>query len=596
MAKMPISPEELKLYFQGNKRHAAFEETEKLYQKLKKHAEGELPGDLIKKRRPSESNETHAYRNEIYVAKTKNPITKVINSLSKIRRSQDWGINYKEVFLPANVVEDERLEAYCESNYPGYESLTNWMFSIGLKNQCVDGNAVIAVFPKEMDWAENGFPRAVAMLFNSDNVVFFEEGEDFAILKSTETSDLTDGDKTTYNAGAVYYVISTTFFARYDQVNASLNFQRTQYYEHNFGKLPVFKLPAQYLKNKGNTTIQESRLAPMLPHLDEAAREYSDLQAAKVQHMFPLFWYVSTKDCGHCAGSGKVIDKSTTEHCVANCNICTGTGKVKFSPYSAIEINPAKLGEQQVPVPGAGYISRDVEIIKHQEESCQQHLYEALSSINMQFMDQTPLNISGEAKSVDREELNNFVYSVAEDLVRAMDRIYYWINEWRYSFAVPDKNKRREMLPKINVPENFDLLPEGYLMDEIGKAKTAKVNPNLIAVMEHDYAVKKFYNDPEIAAFSALYFDLDPMPALSEDEKMVRLSNKGVSVEDYVISCNLVTFLKRALGEKGDVFRKMKYDDKMKALLVYAKEKMKVISEADKLRIAVQGETEPILN
>jgi len=594
MAKIPLTLDEFKLYFQGNLKHSCYPDTVDVYDKLKVHAFGEVPERLINKRRPSESEDTMAYRKEIYVPKTKNPITKVVNSLAKIRRSPDWSINYKDAFIPASVVEEEQLQEYCENSYPGYESVTNWIFSVLLQNMCVDPNSIVAIFPKSLNIQENEYFKPVAVLFNSDATIFFEEGEEFAILKSSERSSLIDIDQANsnladYNIGGVFYVFTKTYYAKYEQVNTSLDFNRTEYYEHNFGKLPVFKVPAQFWKNKGNTLLQESRLAPMIPHLDEAAREYSDLQAAKVMHMYPLMWYYTNKKCGHCGGTGKVINQNNLADGPVKCTVCD-EGRVKFSPYAVMSVDIPQIGEQAAPTPPAGYVNRDVEIIKHQEESCKVHLYEALSGVNMQFLDQTPLNISGEAKNVDREELNNFVYSYAEDLVRVMDRIYYWINEWRYSFVIPDKKKRLEMLPRINVPENFDLLPADYLIDEITKGKTGKVNPVLIAAMEHDYAVKKFYNNPEVAEFIGMYFDLDPLPALGDDDKMLRLSNKGVAPEDYVISCNLYTFIQTALLEKKDAFRKMDYNAKMAVLRSYAQAKMKVISDADKVKIAVMQE------
>jgi hypothetical protein len=571
-----LTTEQLKLFFIGKQKHRAYLETVDLMTKIKTHADGIVPETLIGKRRPSESETTMAYRKDIYVPKTKNPIGKVISSLTKIRRSPDWAITYDEAAVPATIVEGERLQDYCEKNYPGCSSVTNWVFSVLLKNQCVDANAIIAVVPMNLEAAnQNEYYTPLAMVFNSDQVYFYEEGSEYAILQSNERSSLTPYDpQKQLSPGTVYYVITTTEYMKWEQTPLG-DYERTQYLFHGKNELPVFKIRAQFLKQKENTVIQESRISGMVPSLDEAAREYSDLQAAKVQHMYPLFWYIQSKECKACSGTGKVTGAKGITDC-QQCydeNLKTSTGRIKFSPYAHLQVDPPSIGDKSVPTPPAGYVSRDVDIIKHQEESVKSHLFDALASINMQFLDQTPLNISGDAKNVDREELNNFVYSFAEDLVATMDRCYYWINEWRYATIVPDKDKRMLMLPKITVPQNFDLLPSDYLIDEITKGKNAKANAFIVQTMEREYAVKKFYNNPELVDYINLYYDLDPLPGLEVADKESLYMNKAITQMDLVVSTYLPHFIKRALIENKD-FGDMDFEKQVEIIEGYGQEKI----------------------
>jgi hypothetical protein len=582
-----LKPELLQSYFNGQRFHRAYKETVEQYDKLRLHADGCVPDKLIHDRRPSESVETMEYRKKIYVPKTKNPIGKVISSLSKIRRSPDWSVKYDEKSFPPSIVEEETLQAYCEENYPGHGSITNWVFSVFLKNYCIDPNSVVCVLPINPDAAaQNEYYKPIATLYNSPQIIYYEDGAEYAVLRSSERSSLITADENgNYpTLGLVHYVVTTTYFEKYEQQNSG-DHVRTQQIFHNFGKLPVFKIRAQFLKQKENTIIQESRLAPMVSDLDEAAREYSDLQAAKVQHMYPLFWLVQSKECMTCKGAGQIATPQGPTNCTACYDQETkqSTGKVKFTPYAHLSVDPPAIGDKSIPMPPAGYVGRDVEIIKHQEESVKNHLFDSLASINMQFLDQTPLNISGEAKKTDREELQNFVYTVAEDIVATMDRAYFFTNEWRYSIILSDANKRKEMLPQIAVPEQFDLLPADYLMDDITKAKTAKVSPLLIATMEEDFAVKKFYNSPELSTQIAICYQLDPLPALSVDEKMSLLSNKGIVQQDYVISAYIVSFVKRAIDEEKDFVNKpMK--DQMDIMRKYADEKIKVSDKAEQAK------------
>jgi len=598
---MPVAifptADQLKDYFLGGKKHKPYDETVKLFEAMKVHINKVTPDALINERRPSESTEVQTYRKLIYKSKTSSPPLKVLNSLGKIRRSKDWMIKFPEN-RNSSIIDNETLKAYCTINYPFYGSVEQWAFSELIKTQGVDANAYIAVIPQFFEIQQSEYFKPVAIIFHCDQVLYPPDKGDYCILKSTDKVDITDGSSNvTFNEGEVYYVINPEFIIRYEQINHARDFKPLKY-TNPFGEIPVFKIKAVSKQQKDNSNIQVTRLDPMLHSLDEAAREYSDLQAVKVQHANPLFWYIQSADCDACNSLGKVtiqepvegantmLATPLTRACTVTCKKCGGTGKLKFSPYVSLAIKPASLGEQNVPTPPAGYVQRDVEVMKFLQESVKSHLYDALASVNMQFLDQTPLSISGEAKQVDREELNNFVYSFAEDMIWCIDKVIFWINEWRYYIRIPDINKRREQLPEIPVPENFDLLPSEYLVDEISKAKTSKVNPVLVAAMEQDFAAKKFYNKPDVAQMLACVYDLNPLPGLTDDEKMVRLSNKGITQEDYVISSNIEQFVKRAIKEEKD-FLKMTWSDQVKVMKKYAKDKVTENSTVAKVMVAV---------
>lgn len=569
-----ISNEKMQMYFTSNGiYYPLFTESVKLYDSLRIHADGEFPGTMIKERRPSETEEILEYRQATYKAITKLPISKVVTSFSKIRRSPDWCIDYPKI-KTAKIVEDETLQKYCSDNLPAYGSITNWLFGLLLKQNLIDANAVIAVIPLEAI-QEDRYTKPVPIVFNSNQVVEFNEKEKFAILRSKrKTSYILDGNA--YQTGDIFYYIDDKEVIIYEQGKDGFVavFQQTNI----IGQFPVFKVKAEAYKQYDNLNLSRSRIDAMVPFLDEAACEYSDLKGSKIQHLYPLFWYYQNKNCNICGGAGN----KPTDNGPVQCTSCGGSGKVKFSPFAHLQIDPAELGKQANPMPPAGYITRDTAILELQEKSVEKNNYKALAAINMQFLDQTPLSISGDAKQVDREELNNTVYNFAEDLVYSADKVIYFINEWRYFFLVPDAKARMEMLPNIPVPQNFDLLPEDYLMKEVTDARTAKINPLLIATLEQQLAAKKFYNQPNLANNIKLYFDLDPLPGVSTDEKLSMLSNKGCTQTDYIISNYMASFIKRALRE-DERFGEKNYDEQMKVLAKYAEEKIKANDEASQM-------------
>ena len=323
-----------------------------------------------------------------------------------------------------------------------------------------------------------------------------------------------------------------------------------------------------FFADRCQETIYQSRIAAVVPSLNEAVREYSDLQAEILQHVHSEKYVYTNAECKRCRGAGVVVSEGVQNECPQ----CKGVGSaLGVTPYGIHIIAAGKAGEMAIPAPPIGYINKSTEIARLQSERVAQHIYNALSTINMEFLAQTPLNQSGAAKEVDKDELNNLVSAVAEDIVKIMDRVYYFICEYRYSLLVPDAQARRAMLPSIFVPERFDLLNTSHILAEIASAKTTGVNPVLVRQMEIDYARKKFNASPETADLLQTIYSLDPLAGTGEDEKMSRLANKGILESDYVISCNIEQFIKRAQRGDADFFRKT-YQEQKEVLLKYADE------------------------
>ncbi|MDF2381324.1 hypothetical protein JMG10_07600 [Nostoc ellipsosporum NOK] len=570
-----ISNQDLQVYFTGASQYPLYRESVRLYESLRVHADGDFPKEMIEERRPSESEDILDYRKKTYKPITKLPMSKVIGSFGKIRRSPDWAISFPQDKTPARVVPEESLERYCMNNLPAYGSVEYWAFGILLKQNLIDANAVVAVIPLE-EITTQAFAKPVPILFNSDQVLCFNEQEKYAVLKSKKMVNYWDANNQ-LQTGNVFYYIDDKEVVVFEQ--GPSGFTSTFSIVNTTGLFPVFKVKAEAFKQYDNMILSRSRLDAMVPFLDEAACEYSDLKGSKIQHLYPLFWYTKDKDCVSCNGTGKTPGEDGAKQCSA----CGGDGKVKFSPFAHIEVKARGIGESGAPYSEpAGYITRDTKILELQEKSVEANNFKALAAINMQFLDQTPLAISGEAKQTDREELQNTVYNVAEDLIYSIDKVIFLINEWRYSFLVPDQTKRTAMLPNIPVPQNYDLLPADYLMKEVTDARTGKINPLLVATLEQQLAAKKFYNQPDLASNVKLYYDLDPLPGYSVEDKMVLLQNKAITQEDYVLSSYMPAFIKRALREDPS-FQSKPYQSQLEVLQKYAQDKIKVVDEAAKL-------------
>jgi hypothetical protein len=332
----------------------------------------------------------------------------------------------------------------------------------------------------------------------------------------------------------------------------------------------------------------------MIPSLNEAAREYSDLQAEIVQHIHSEKYIYTNTECPVCRGNGTIMGEKDADGNHKKCTHCNGSGNINsISPYGEYLVAPGrKTDEYQLPTPPLGYIQKSTEIARLQDERVRNHIFDSLSAVNMEFLAETPLNQSGIAKEVDRDELNNFVNSIAEDVVMVLDNVYYFICHYRYSFLVMNREEREKMLPVIAVPEKFDLLNSSLLINEIQTAKTAKVNPVLIKYMEIELARKKYNADSQISCEVECVFELDPLYGYEQDDKMTMLSNGGITERDYIVSCNIAQFVQRAFNENID-FNQKSFAEKQKLITGYADEVIKENSVKEALKSDIENQLNP---
>lgn len=550
MPKLSFTQSEVDDYLKGKRNHFFKEKTVNMALDMAIHADGIFPLRLLRQRRPNEPLEVLEYRELIWTPITKPTLSKVFSSLQKIRRSRDWSIKYEGLDQYTKIAEDEDLESYCETNFPYFTSLTNWVFSILLRKYLIDSNAVVLVLPIDQIVAPNEYLKPFPEIFDSVFVIDYRE-EDYAVLENpTPVSYMHEGEE---KAGKSYFFVTTAAIFRYDQVDNDQGFKLVMNYTHGLGFLPVFKLGGILIDQADRQFLFESRIAAMLPELNEAVREYSDLQAAKVLHIYPERWEYTNNECRDCKGTGKRRNPYWTETCNCEpdieCHKCHGHGYVVAGPYSKMLLKPTDPLNpgSSIPSPPAGYIQKDIAIVSVQQDGVDGHIFKALSAINFEFLAQTPLNQSGTAKEVDKDELNNTVNSIAEDIVAIMDKVYKAIAYYRYKelYSFQDIDA---MLPQTTVPQIFDLLSTQHLEDELVTSRKNNLNPVILNAMEIDFASKRF-NDQTVRDMVALTLELDPLPNIDEADKVLMLQNEGITKVTYIVSSNIHTFIQQAIDD-----------------------------------------------
>ncbi len=577
-----ITTEFISAYFQG-KRSEHYEKAVDIYNHISFHFDGyfrranenillmeeENPyfTRLIDMRRPSESDIIRNYRRDVYLPKTKAPCEKVANSLKKIVKSQDWCIDYSHSEQPPRLPENETLQYYCEKEYPYFGCVEAWAYMFGLNNMLKDPNAICMVLPTNINKKGNEFYKPYSYIIPTKQVLDFAENEYCVYVEK-------DFQKT-----RIIKVLTTVGLYACTKNNDTIII--TDIVIHNIGKLPAWKLGGIPIEIQEKQTLFDSFISGMLPDLDAAAQDVSDFQAEKVQHVFSTMWYFSGQECNNCHGTGKVQKQGKQTVCPT----CEGVGALRKSPYKDMMIKqPDKLSSDiAMPTPPAGYITKPTEMVKIMEGIIENDIYNALSAINFEFLADTPLNQSGKAKEVDRDELNTFVYSVAYNFVENIIKpVYYFIAEWRYKDFIGNPEIRKKMMPTIPIPERFEVLTESIVSEQLSKAYEKGFSTEAIINLEIDYMNKRFNNSPEILERMTVKRTLDPLFGKKPDEKQALQITGSVPEKDFIISTYIDNFLTRAIIE-NDKFLTLDYAEQMKKINQYAEEKIKETKASEKV-------------
>lgn len=570
-----ITPDLVKKFIKETHRHASYTETVDIADHLSFHIDGYEPEiehnqinrlidrmnnpftevanpyfhKLIDHRRPRESAKIKAYRRQIWANVTKQTTSKVISSLNKIVRAEDWRIDYSKSEKPKKIPDNEQLEVYAERKYPFFQSIENWAYNFGLEKMLSDPNGLVVVLPQTFEVEANEFLKPFGEYVPSKDVLEFSKH--LLIYKSMHTGHFHEKGKT--HKTPIFILMDENSIWTSQKINAKGDFNLEERMVTNFGQIPAFKMGGKAIKIIENIPVFESYLNPMLPSLDEASREYSDNQAEVVQHIHSTMWGIAGQDCHTCNGVGRVQKDGKQ----VACGDCKGEGVMPMSPYKNLTMKRPKLDDDKIPLPPMGFIEKNTDIVKLQDERIGRHFLRALESVNMEFLAKTPLNESGKAKEIDKEELNNFVYKVGFNLVtNVMRPIYWWVAKYRYGELIQNDEEIVSLLPFIPVPEKFNLISVDMIVKRIKDAIDAGLDPSIIDELQVDYINKRFRQQPMLRDKLKTINDLNPLSSSSkeeiEDMEMARLVTKL----DAVTALYINSFVERAMHDNEDFLLK----------------------------------------
>ncbi len=545
---MEFTPALIKKYHQEkNRRHTFYADTVEMYQNLDIHFNGKYPTKLIEDRRPNESAEIKDYRIKLFKPITKGVTSAVYNALMKIYRSDEWGIRFDKSKVPSIIIEEETPNDYINEHLPYFGNLSAWGFNVLLPRMMYDPNAWVLTAPINPFKQDNEYFKPIPIIYSCEQVIDYELNE-WVLLRSEEKSRYTYSG--TIVEGAVYLLVDRMNITKYEQRNNSDGFIEAEVFPHNFGYVPCHPIGNLIEKNTVEAILFKSRIESMLPYLDEALREYNDLQAVVVQHSNPKFWMYEAQDCAKCRGVGTV---KNSEGVSIKCATCGGRGSAPVNPFDITVVRPSTGDQQDTPTPPMGYVTLDQAFIETQDKRIANHVYSALSTINMQYLANTPLTQSGVAKEIDKDELKNFYFSYGEDIVRVLDLVTWDILNYRYGQMNVDLEELRPFIP---VPTKLNTVTNGIIMEELKGMKSAGLNSEIVksgylALIENQYS-----NEPEQKMVLMEKINMDFLAGLSDDSINLSMQMNTVDRLDVVIHYNIGFLIDQAIALDKKYFDK----------------------------------------
>lgn len=553
-----------------NEKPEGFEE----YTNFGYYADDDYPAELIDKQRPNEHEVVRRYRRETYQPVFCEIFERILNSLQKIQRAD----GYVAKFPPnedARIAEDETLEYYLTHNFGTQKSLMRWCFNVALKQYVIGANSQCVVWAREPE-SPTEYRKPYAMIIPTDKIMKVVDGEllvwaEDSLFEYSETYE-----RYVREPQKEFYSIDRVRWAKW-RVGKYNKVELVEEKPMTLDVVPFFALGGVIEEEEWDEGYIEyqSRFKGILPWLNVATVEFSDLRAEITMHQNSTMWIYEDQQCPSCYGSGYVTRDNQKVKCT---NSGCVNGHIPTSPFDIIRIRPAKenMGETAAPTPPAGYVQKQTEIAKLQADRIEGYRYKALAAVNMQFLDVAPTAQSGVAKAYDRDETNNTFYGVATDIARIYEGIADLCARWRYTDMGADIEA---MLPKVLIPNTFDVVGSGYLVEEMKIAKDSGINDAVLAQIEKELIRKRFADQPMLQKQLFDAYDLDPMSGMTEDEKALRVSNRGASKQDYIISSYITDFVRRAYETEAN-FGERSSEEKLAVLRRFADEKMRAVSAA----------------
>lgn len=520
------------------------------YHSLKLHSDGKADEaeHLMKTYQPSEPEWAIQYKKDNFRPITKAPFNKVKNAIAKIQRARDLIIN--EGVNSPKVKESETLYKYAFEKLPKFNSLNQWFFNYQIKNYLTDSNGIIVIAPKYIlddDYEEEyqnlpttEYLQPIPYYFNIKKVWYNDD--DLLIIRYEDNC---------------FFVVNKIGYYKVELIDKiKAIYKTTDLYIHNLGYTPAIE-NGGVLTTEDDDIYYESWVNGIIADFDQALLENIDKNVTIKQHLYPERVEFTQNECTVCNGTGNIsVLNRFNKHVTQACGTCKGEGYKVGSPFGIHKVRPAMNSEENsipdwAPVK---YIQKDLKPVEFLSTDIENLIKRGLSSVNMEFLAESPTNESGVSKAYDYDQTHLFLSNISQDVFgRLFPFILKCMNDLRYGLLVGlNTEALQKQLPNINVPNDFDILTAQDIEQQIASATTAGVSSSIIESMQMDYVSKKYEGNAKEMAYQKNVILLDGLRGMSYDDILTANSIAPINPLTIIIHNFINSFVERAFSENKD--------------------------------------------
>jgi hypothetical protein len=545
------------------------------------HRSKEYPVELLGVQRPNEEPLQKLYRALIYNAlgsKTYPYISSIVSALHRIRQSEDFKIQFESSeFKDTGIPPENSLEAYLKEKVPLYTNLEDWSFGPCIDAMIWNPNAFITFLPeldffKRIDpenefYDENATSNPYPRIYEAKNVVWVDP--EFAMFETGKYRDRKDDQEV-----ICYVAITKEKIALIERRPIARDgrkkidpYKSIYDWSEILPVCPVGHLIDQIVEEK---KVYKSVITNGLSNLNTAAQISDDQNVNRAYHVHPKLYEINPDPCRTCEGQKWIAGVNNTR---VACTTCYGSGYATETPMNAIRISLDKFQPDengQMPnlpaLPWGKYLERPIEIFEALEKSFENEVNSFFGSNNIEFLNEEPLNESGKAKEVDKEEVHTFFYPNAVQIAAIYEFgascFYAQLYRPQIDNGLVNSEKVKKALPKITVPSEFNIQTMAALAESLALRIDKKMDYSLIQGGTVDLLRKQFGENSVQVMKYCVKSTLDPLVKMTADEKAAAYLDRAISQFDYCLSTMFDYFIEDAVEQDKNFYKLTRKEQK----------------------------------
>lgn len=437
-------------------------------------------------------NESQKNLRDKIARSTKDFLSDLLNPINKVFSAS--GFNSEIEISSKTALKD--FEEHLEELPEGI-SMRKWMEVYWKEAYITDPNGVCFI---EVEDTEN--PKAYPTYKSISTIHAYERKWNDLEYIIFDKGEMPLNEKTVH----VYRVFDTKKDGLYYVENKELkeytpNNEETSVLVHSYGFVPAVICSDIFDKKTGG---KKSFINKIDEVLKEYMRDSSVHSIYKFLHGFPIFWRIAS-NCTTCNGTGKIIDKTSTETPKAKikCPTCKGHGvKVTSDVSDGVTLPLPKSDQPKIAPDIAGYVQPDLDTWQKQIEEMQSMKKDMHFAIWGTYVQDGEKSETATGRFIDAQPVQDTLKNTSTTTEKVEETLVYYMGKIMYGDLFSNVS--------IKYGKRFLIETPDVLWDKYIKAKEAQSPISALDYLYKQFLAAEYHNDNVMLSQKLKEFSLEP--------------------------------------------------------------------------------------